>query len=190
MGGSSSRIKYKDFTCNGNQIPPREPIKFKNLKHIRCMFFTQESYNAKLHIPKSLTLEFDSTILNLEKEVLSFQDKKKNNVILASNLVGKTILEADFEKELDAFLKQVIAFQDDEKAKHSKSEQELQRLKDKLKELNNFGTSLIINDELTVNIQEKINAISVVINQSGLKTIEEVYKCNLGSYKPKWIKNN
>ena len=123
---------------------------------------------------KSTALALSGTILNLEKEVLSFEDKKKNNIILASNLVGKTILEADFEKELDAFLKQVIAFQDDEKAKHSKSEQELQRLKDKLKELNNFGTSLLINDELTENIQEKINAISAVINQSGLKTIEEV----------------
>ena len=33
------------------------------------MFFTQESYNAKLHIPKSLTLEFDSTILNLENDI-------------------------------------------------------------------------------------------------------------------------
>ena len=123
---------------------------------------------------KSTALALSGTILNLEKEVLSFEDKKKNNIILAANLVGKTILEADFEKELDAFLKQVIAFQDDEKEKHSKLEQELQRLKDKLKELNNFGTSLLINDELTENIQEKINAISTVINQSGLKTIEEV----------------
>lgn len=123
---------------------------------------------------KSTALALSETILNLEKEVLSFEDKKKNNIILASNLVGKTILEADFEKELDAFLKQVIAFQDDEKEKHSKLEQELQRLKDKLKELNNFGTSLLINDELKENIQEKINAISAVINQSGLKTIEEV----------------
>jgi exonuclease SbcC len=123
---------------------------------------------------KSTALALSGTILNLEKEVLSFEDKKKNNIILAANLVGKTILEADFEKELDAFLKQVIAFQDDEKAKHSKSGQELQRLNDKLKELNNFGTSLLKNDELTENIQEKINAISAVINQSGLKTIEEV----------------
>ena len=123
---------------------------------------------------KSIALALSETILNLEKEVLSFEDKKKNNIILAANLVGKTILEADFEKELDAFLKQVIALQDDEREKLSKSEQELQRLKDKLKELNNFGTSLLINDELKENIQEKINAISAVINQSGLKTIEEV----------------
>jgi len=69
MGGSSSRIKYNDFKCDGQKIPPKEPIKFKNLKHIRCMFFTQESYNAKLHIPKSLTLEFDSTIANLENDI-------------------------------------------------------------------------------------------------------------------------
>ena len=123
---------------------------------------------------KSTALALSETILNIEKEVLSFEDKKKNNIILAANLVGKTILEVDFEKELDAFLKQVIALQDDEREKLSKSEQELQRLKDKLKELNNFGTSLLINDELTENIQEKINAISAVINQSGLKTIEEV----------------
>ena len=69
MGGSSSRIKYNDFKCDGQKIPPKEPIKFNNLKHIRCMFFTQESYNAKLHIPKSLTLEFDSTIANLENDI-------------------------------------------------------------------------------------------------------------------------
>ena len=69
MGGSSSKIKYNDFNCNGQQIPSKEPIKFNNLKHIRCMFFTQESYNAKLHIPKSLTLEFDSTISNLENDI-------------------------------------------------------------------------------------------------------------------------
>lgn len=70
MGGSSTKIKYKDFSCNGEPIPPREPIKFTKLKHIRCLFFTQDSYNSKLHIPKaSLTLEFDSTIANLENDI-------------------------------------------------------------------------------------------------------------------------
>jgi hypothetical protein len=75
MGGSNSRIEYKDFSCNGLQIPPKVPIKFNKLKHIRCMFFTQDSYDAKLHIPKSLTLEFDSTISNLENDI---EDNIKN----------------------------------------------------------------------------------------------------------------
>ena len=70
MGGSSTKIEYNNFSCNGNQIPPREPLRFSKLKHIRCMFFTQDSYNSKLHIPKSsLTLEFDSTISNLENDI-------------------------------------------------------------------------------------------------------------------------
>jgi hypothetical protein len=42
MGGSSTKIKYKDFSCNGEPIPPKEPIKFTKLKHIRCLFFIFE----------------------------------------------------------------------------------------------------------------------------------------------------
>lgn len=70
MGGSSTKIEYKNFSCGKNQIPPLKPKQFRNLKHIRCMFFTQESYNSRLHIPKSsLTLEFDSSIGNLENDI-------------------------------------------------------------------------------------------------------------------------
>ena len=70
MGGSSTKIEYNNFSCNGNQIPPKVPLRFSKLKHIRCMFFTQDSYNSRLHIPKSsLTLEFDSTISNLENDI-------------------------------------------------------------------------------------------------------------------------
>ena len=70
MGGSSTKIEYNKFKCNNSQIPPKEPLKFTKLKHIRCIFFTQESYNSRLHIPKSsLTLEFDSSISNLENDI-------------------------------------------------------------------------------------------------------------------------
>jgi hypothetical protein len=70
MGGSSTKIKYNDFSCNAQQMPPKEPMKFTRLKHIRCLFFTQESYNSKLHIPKaSLTLQFESTIATLENDI-------------------------------------------------------------------------------------------------------------------------
>jgi hypothetical protein len=90
MGGSSTKIEYNNFKCNEKQIPPKEPIKFTNLKHIRCIFFTQESYDAKLHIPKSsLTLEFDSSIANLENDI-NFYIKDvydKMNAITGTNYI-------------------------------------------------------------------------------------------------------
>ena len=70
MGGSNTKIEYKDFTCNGQPIPPKMPLTFPSLKHMRCIFFTQDSYDSRLHIPPdSLTLEFDSFILNLETDI-------------------------------------------------------------------------------------------------------------------------
>lgn len=87
MGGSSTKIKYNDFSCNSSEIPPKEPIKFSKLKHIRCLFFTQDSYNSKLHIPKSsLTLEFDSTIANLENDI----DNNIQNVYTRMNQIAGT----------------------------------------------------------------------------------------------------
>ena len=72
MGGGGSKVEVKDYNClsNSNIKIKKEPIKFKNLKHVRCIFFTQETYNANYHIPKStLTLTFNSTITNLENDI-------------------------------------------------------------------------------------------------------------------------
>ena len=123
---------------------------------------------------KSTASALSDSILNLEKDVLTFEDKKKNNIDLASKLVGKTILEADLEVELDSFLMQVVALQNEEQAKLSKTEQEFERLKDKLQVLETFGISLNIHDKLTEKIHEEINSISTMIKQSGLSTVEEV----------------
>lgn len=72
MGGSGSKLEIRDYSCNNNPNIKikKEPYKFTNLKHVRCLFFTQESYNANYHIPKStLTLTFNSTIQNLENDI-------------------------------------------------------------------------------------------------------------------------
>lgn len=71
MGSGGSKLETRPFNCNDNNIKiKKEPYKFKNLEHIRCIFFTQDNYNANYHIPKStLTLTFYSTISNLENDI-------------------------------------------------------------------------------------------------------------------------
>ena len=123
---------------------------------------------------KSTASALSDSILNLEEDVKVFEKRKNTNIDLASKLVGKTILEADLEVELDSFLMQVVALQNEEQAKLSKTEQEFERLKDKLLVLETFGISLNIHDELTEKIHEEINSISTMIKQSGLSTVEEV----------------
>ena len=123
---------------------------------------------------KSTASALSDSILNLEEDVKVFEKRKNTNIDLASKLVGKTILEADLEVELDSFLMQVVALQNEEQAKLSKTEQEFERLKDKLQVLETFGISLNIHDELTEKIHEEINSISTMIKQSGLSTVEEV----------------
>ena len=132
MGGSSTKIEYKNFSCNGKQIPPKEPIKFTNLKHIRCMFFTQDSYDAKYHIPKSLTLEFDSTILNLENDIEANIKNVYNKMNAQSGTYDAKILSPIY-----------VAFS--RKLEHSKSVFDDPSLKKiEIKELNNY--SLAISD--------------------------------------------
>ena len=132
MGGSSTKIIYNNFNCKGDQIPPKEPIKFTNLKHIRCMFFTQDSYDAKLHIPKSLTLEFDSTILNLENDIEDNIKNVYNKMNEQSGTYDAKILSPIY-----------VAFS--RKLEHSKSVFDDPALKKiEIKELNNY--SLAISD--------------------------------------------
>ena len=132
MGGSSTKIEYKNFSCNGKQIPSKEPIKFTNLKHIRCMFFTQDSYDAKLHIPKSLTLEFDSTIRNLENDIEANIKNVYNKMNAQSGTYDAKILSPIY-----------VAFS--RKLEHSKSVFDDPSLKKiEIKELNNY--SLAISD--------------------------------------------
>ena len=70
MGGSNTKIEWNAFKCNGQAIPPSMPLKFKTLKHMRCIFFSQDAYDSRLHIPtSSLTLEFDSSVANLENDI-------------------------------------------------------------------------------------------------------------------------
>ena len=123
---------------------------------------------------KSTASALSDSILNLEEDVKVFEKRKNTNIDLASKLVGKTILEADLEVELDSFLMQVVALQNEEQAKLSKTEQEFERLKDKLQVLETYGISLNIHDKLTEKIHEEINSISTMIKQSGLSTVEEV----------------
>lgn len=123
---------------------------------------------------KNTASKLSETIFTLDENRRTFENQKAANIVLASKLIGKTITETDFELELDSFLKQVVALQNDEQSKLSKTEQEFQRLKDKLEFLVPFGILLKINEELYEKIQEEINSISILIKQSGLCTIEEV----------------
>ena len=72
MGGGSSRIENRPFECSNpkyNQTR-KTPLTFNRLKHVRCIFFTQESYDANYHIPKSTLSEtFVSTLNNLENDI-------------------------------------------------------------------------------------------------------------------------
>lgn len=75
MGAGGSKIEYKDLGCN--KYPVRqEPIKFNNLKYIRCAFLTQDQYKNNYHIPKnSLNISFDTNMNNIEN---SIDDNIKN----------------------------------------------------------------------------------------------------------------
>jgi len=72
MGGGSSRIENRPFECSNpkyNQTH-KTPLTFNRLNHVRCIFFTQESYDANYHIPKSTLSEtFVSTLNNLENDI-------------------------------------------------------------------------------------------------------------------------
>jgi hypothetical protein len=83
MGGGGSKLEIKPFNCDTtNRYTYRKnPYEFKNLKHVRCIFFTQENYNANYHIPKStLTRQFYSTIENLETDIEINISDVANNV--------------------------------------------------------------------------------------------------------------
>ena len=123
---------------------------------------------------KNTASKLSETKLTLDEHLKTLGTQKDTNIVFASKLIGKTITEIDFEVELDSFLKQVVALQKEEQVKLSKTEQELQRLKDKLQFLVPFGISLNINDELTEKIEEEINSISTIIEQGGLSSREEV----------------
>ena len=69
MGAGGSKIEFRDLGCN--KYPVRqEPIKFNNLKYIRCAFLTQEQYTNEYHIPKnSLNISFNTTMNNIENSI-------------------------------------------------------------------------------------------------------------------------
>ena len=140
--------------------------------HDDLVVFRDEMNQIEQH--KNTASKLSETIFTLDENRRTFENQKAANIVLASKLIGKTITETDFELELDSFLKQVVSLQNDEQSKLSKTEQEFQRLKDKLEFLVPFGILLKINEELYEKIQEEINSISILIKQSGLCTIEEV----------------
>ena len=72
MGSGGTKLEIHEYNCltNPDIKIKKEPYRFKNLKHIRCLFFTQDSYNSNYHIPKStLTVTFYSRISNLENDI-------------------------------------------------------------------------------------------------------------------------
>jgi hypothetical protein len=83
MGGGGSKIETRPFNCDTNNryTYRKTPYQFSNLRHVRCIFFTQENFNANYHIPKStLTSQFYSTINNLENDIESKISEVANNV--------------------------------------------------------------------------------------------------------------
>ena len=83
MGGGGSKLEIKSFSCDttSRYTYRKTPYEFGNLKHVRCIFFTQENYNANYHIPKStLTEQFYSTINNLEYDIETKISEVANNV--------------------------------------------------------------------------------------------------------------
>jgi len=134
--------------------------------------FREEMNQIDSH--KSTATKHVQAIKTLEEEIKSSEIQKATNIVSVSQLIGKTISESNYEEELDSFLKQVVALQKEEQLKFAKSEQEFQRVIDKLKSLIPFGISLTIDEALEAAIEEEINSISTVIMKSGLKTIEEI----------------
>jgi len=83
MGGGGSKIETRPFNCDTNNryTYKKTPYQFSNLRHVRCIFFTQENFDANYHIPKStLTSQFYSTINNLENDIESKISEVANNV--------------------------------------------------------------------------------------------------------------
>ena len=81
MGGSSSRIEKKPFQCNNKYSIKPEPLKFNNLEHKRCIFFPNDYYKEKRHLPSAtLTIQFESTINNLENDIENEINKVYNNI--------------------------------------------------------------------------------------------------------------
>ena len=83
MGGGGSKIETRPFNCDTNNryTYRKTPYQFSNLRHIRCIFFTQENFDANYHIPKStLTSQFYSTINNLENDIEAKISEVANNV--------------------------------------------------------------------------------------------------------------
>ena len=67
MGGSSSKLEKKSFTCNNKYSVKTTPLTFKNLEYKRCVLFPDVYYKEKKHLPSAtLTKTFDSKIQNLE----------------------------------------------------------------------------------------------------------------------------
>lgn len=90
MGGSTSKIEKREFTCNNKYSIKREPLKFRNLEHKRCIFFSNDYYKENKHIPSEiLTVKFDSTINNLENDIEN-QIKKVYDIL--NNVTSAKIL--------------------------------------------------------------------------------------------------
>jgi hypothetical protein len=70
MGGSSSKLEKKSFTCNNKYSVKTTPLTFKNLEYKRCVLFPDVYYKEKKHLPSAtLTKTFDSKIQNLENDI-------------------------------------------------------------------------------------------------------------------------
>ena len=70
MGSGGSKIEKKVSNCNSKYKITKTPLTFRNLEHKRCIFFPQNYYKEKKHIPRStLTSIFDSSISNLENDI-------------------------------------------------------------------------------------------------------------------------
>lgn len=82
MGAGGTKIEYKDLECKKYPIR-QEPLKFTNLKYIRCAFLTQEQYKNNYHIPKnSLNISYDTTMDNIETSI-------NNNIINVYNKLNE-----------------------------------------------------------------------------------------------------
>jgi hypothetical protein len=63
MGGSSSKLEKKSFTCNNKYSVKTTPLTFKNLEYKRCVLFPDVYYKEKKHLPSAtLTKTFDCLI--------------------------------------------------------------------------------------------------------------------------------
>jgi hypothetical protein len=69
MGGSSSKIEKIPFNCNKYSVK-KTPLTFKNLEHKRCIFFPDNYYKQKKHLPSAtLSITIDSTLKKLEYDI-------------------------------------------------------------------------------------------------------------------------